>query len=68
MSRGNPATRARLDQHGNMALVLAYRAGMVYNHLSLLYETVHRSFDGASAAAVQHRVRIEFAAMFLYIY
>jgi hypothetical protein len=25
---------------------------MVYNHLSLLYETVHRSFDGASAAAL----------------
>jgi hypothetical protein len=52
MSHGNPATRVRLDQHGNMVLVLAYRAGMVYNHLSLLYETVHRSFDGASAATL----------------
>ena len=41
-SHGNPATRVRLDQHGNMVLVLAYRAGMVYNHLSLLYDLTVR--------------------------
>ena len=44
MSHGNPGARVELGPDGNLRLALAYRTGLIYNHLHRLYDNITGDF------------------------